>query len=198
MKNLFRTLIALVTVLTLTCTCLTALAEYKTPTVDYEVWQEYAPEQYAQEDVSTKTVAYQFAGVSDETSKQNVSVKIDLYEDGFARMAQSIDADGVRFYYYGYWTNMDDEEIFLAFTCYSYEGATVEGTVTHGDVRTVDYTYDLVEEDGAFTFGLNFCLGFADGGQYVRSTTVTDDGAVAFENEEAWLADAAAFWGAAK
>ncbi len=45
---------------------------------------------------------------------------------------------------------------------------------------------------------MNFCLGFADGGQYVRSMTVTDDGAVAFETEEAWLADAAAYWGAAK
>lgn len=195
MKNLFRTLIALIAILSLACT---ALAEYKTPTTDYEVWQEYTPEQYVQEDVSGKTVAYQFTGISDETSKQNVSVKIDLYEDGFARMSQSIDGNGVRFYYYGYWTNMDNEEIFLAFTCYSYEGATVEGTVTHGDVCTVDYSYDLVEEENAFTFGLNFCLGFADGGQYVRSMTVTDDGAVAFETEEAWLADATAYWGAAK
>ena len=198
MKNLFRTLFALVTVLALSCASLTALAEYKTPTTDYEVWQEYTAEQYVQEDVSEKTVAYQFTGVSDETSKQNVSVKIDLYEDGFARMSQSIDGNGVRFYYYGYWTNMDNEEIFLAFTCYSYEGETVEGTVTHGDVCTVDYTYDLVEEENAFTFGLNFCLGFADGGQYVRSMTVTADGKVAFETEEAWLADASAYWSAAK
>ncbi len=198
MKNLFRTLTALVIVLALSFTCLAALADYKTPTTDYEIWQEYTAEQYVQEDVSAKTVAYQFTGISDETSKQNVSVKIDLYEDGFARMAQSIDGNGIRFYYYGYWTNMDNEEIFLAFTCYSYEGETVEGTVTHGDVRTVDYTYDLTEEENAFTFGLNFCLGFADGGQYVRSMTVTGDGAAAFETEEAWLADAAAYWSAAK
>lgn len=113
-------------------------------------------------------------------------------------MAQSTEGDGVTYYYYGYWTNMDDEEIFLAFTSYSYEGATIENMVTHGDIRTVDYTYDLTEEDGAFTFGLNFCLGFADGGQYVRSTTATGGSTPAFETEEAWLADAAAYWGAAK
>mgnify|MGYP000845880433 CR=1 FL=1 len=58
--------------------------------------------------------------------------------------------------------------------------------------------HDLTEEDGAFTFGLNFCLGFADGGQYVRSTTATGGSTPAFETEEAWLADAAAYWGAAK
>ena len=39
---------------------------------------------------------------------------------------------------------------------------------------------------------------FADGGQYVRSTTATGGSAPAFETEEAWLADAAAYWGAAK
>lgn len=152
-----------------------------------------------QEDVSGKAIAYQFTAVSDpETSKKNVSLKIDLYEDGFARMAQSTEGDGVTYYYYGYWTNMDDEEIFLAFTSYSYEGATIENMITHGDIRTVDYTYDLTEEDGAFTFGLNFCLGFADGGQYVRSTTATGGSTPAFETEEAWLSDAAAYWGAAK
>ena len=70
--------------------------------------------------------------------------------------------------------------------------------ITHGDIRTVDYTYDLTEEDGTFTFGLNFCLGFADGGQYVRSTTATGGSTPAFETEEAWLSDAAAYWGAAK
>lgn len=196
MKNLFRTLIALIAMLSLACT---ALAEYKTPTTDYEVWQEYTPEQSMQEDVSGKAIAYQFTAVSDpETSKKNVSLKIDLYEDGFARMAQSTEGDGVTYYYYGYWTNMDDEEIFLAFTSYSYEGATIENMITHGDIRTVDYTYDLTEEDGAFTFGLNFCLGFAAGGQYVRSTTATGGSTPAFETEEAWLADAAAYWGAAK
>lgn len=196
MKNLFRTLIALIAILSLACT---ALAEYKSPTTDYEVWQEYTPEQSMQEDVSGKAIAYQFTAVSDpETSKKNVSLKIDLYEDGFARMAQSTEGDGVTYYYYGYWTNMDDEEIFLAFTSYSYEGATIENMITHGDIRTVDYTYDLTEEDGAFTFGLNFCLGFADGGQYVRSTTATGGSTPAFETEEAWLADAAAYWGAAK
>ena len=39
---------------------------------------------------------------------------------------------------------------------------------------------------------------FADGGQYVRSTTATGGSTPAFETEEAWLADAAAYWGAAK
>lgn len=198
MKNLFRTLIALVTVLTLSCACLTALAEYKTPTVEYDVWQEHSPEQYVQEDVSEKVIAYQFTGVSDETSKKNVSVKIDLYEDGFARMAQTVEGNGVQFYYYGYWANMDDEAIFLAFTCYSYEADTIEGVVTHGDFRTLDYSYDLVEEENAFTFGLNFCLGFADGGQYVRSMIANGGSEVAFETEEAWLADAVAYWSAAK
>ena len=136
MKNLFRTLIALIAILSLACT---ARAEYKTPTTDYEVWQEYTPEQSMQEDVSGKAIAYQFTAVSDpETSKKNVSLKIDLYEDGFARMAQSTEGDGVTYYYYGYWTNMDDEEIFLAFTSYSYEGATIENMITNGDIRTVD------------------------------------------------------------
>ena len=55
MKNLFRTLIALIAILSLACT---ALAEYKTPTTDYEVWQEYTPEQSMQEDVSGKAIAY--------------------------------------------------------------------------------------------------------------------------------------------
>lgn len=197
MKNLFRTLIALMAALTVCCAC--ALAEYKTPTVDYETWQEYTPEQFAAEEVSEKAVAYQFTGVGAEANiNRNVSVKMDLYEDGFARLTQSVEGNGVNFYYYGYWTNLDDEEIYVAFTCYSYEGATVEGAVTHGETRTVDYSYDLVEEEGAFTFGLNICLGFADGGQYVRSIDISGDGAVAFETEEAWLTDAVAYWTANK
>lgn len=195
MKKAIRTLISLTLVLAIACICPAALAEYKNPTVDYETWQEYTPEQYVAEDLSEKAIAYQFTGVSNpETSKKDVSVKIDLYEDGFVRMTQSDEGKSVSFYYYGYWTNLDDEEIFLAFTCYSYQGPTVEGRAENGAIAALDYTYDLTEEDGAFTFGLNFCLGFADGGQYVRSLDAAGSDEIAFETEEDWMADAAAYW----
>lgn len=186
--------IALILALAL-CLCLSAaaFADYKTLTTDYEVWQEYAGEQYAAEDYASKEIAYKFsADVPGE--RMNLSLMMNLYEDGSAVLSQYRDGVGLSFLYYGYWANLEDE-IFAAFTTYQYMGETVEGQAEHGALASVDYTYDLIaDEEGAFAFGLNYCLGFADGGQYVRNADIVGDGEIVFADEEAFLTGSADFW----
>lgn len=170
-------------------------ATYKIPTSDVTVWQGYEPEQYEAEDVSTKEIAYQF--VTYYSNEKNISIMVNLYEDGFARMTQySEGRQGViDFYYYGYWTSMDDDYIYLNFSCYSWAGEDdPDNGMANGDICTVDYAYELRETDGVFAFSLNACLGFADGGVYVRSADVTSDGSVQYQTEEEFVKYADDFW----
>lgn len=163
---------------------------YKTPTQDADYWRERSADELAAEDVSEKAIAYQFAGHED--SNQEVDLLINLYEDGFARIFQ-VSNGNLNYYYNGYWRNKDDESIYFGVTNYAYQGEdNPSHNLKHGDVATVDYSYDLVEENGMFSFGCNFCLGFADGGQFVRSTVVEGDGTVKFTTEDAFLTEVGA------
>lgn len=168
---------------------------YKVPTTEASVWQGYSAEELADEDVSGKNIAYQF--VESHTDNRNISVMVNLYEDGFARISQySEGGQGVMsYYYYGYWTSVNDEYIYMGYSAYSYEGQDVPAqNVYHGDIATVDYSYELTLNDGAFAFSLNACLGFGNGGVYVRSVDMAGDGSVQYTNEADFIAYADDYW----
>ena len=175
-------------------------AKYKVPTKDVGVWQEMSLEAMQQENVDSKPVAYQFVGYHAQEGK-NTSVLMNLYEDGSARIFQYTDGgEGTLTYiYYGYWTSMDDAYLYTAYMGYSYEGPDRESMgIHHGDLCTLDYSYELSEQDGLYSFSINACLGFKDGGQYVRSAEVIGDGSVQHATIAAWTAAADAYWAALK
>lgn len=152
--------------------------EYKTPTRNFAEWQEYTKEQYVAEDVSSKTVVYQFSA-EDVALREGryYDILINLYADGFAKISQYCCADGYVIEYYGYWTNMDDS-IYFGVSCHT---NTRMPNKTYG----ISYSYNLTWQDGAFAdFGLSLALGFAEGGQFVRSYTMSGDGTVVYEAEE--------------
>lgn len=173
-----------------------AASQYKTPTEDPSHWQSYTPEQYAQEDVSGKNAAYQFtASIVDNGRETNLL--INLYEDGFVRIFQYSGAQ-LTYEYNGYWRNRDDEGLYFGVSNYVYQGESNPSYgVEPGDIATVDYSYDLTAQDGMFSFGCNFCLGFADGGQFVRSMMVEGDGAPAYAAAEDYAAELSAASGEA-
>lgn len=159
--------------------------KYKTPTQDAAHWQGLSTEELAAEDVSDKAIAYQFTGHMD--GDRAVDLLINLYEDGFARIFQ-VSNGALTYDYNGYWRNKDDEGLYFGVSNYAYLGEDNPGYgVAHGDTASVDYSYDLAEQDGVFSFGCNFCLGFADGGQFVRSTMVEGTGAVQYTTADEFL-----------
>lgn len=158
---------------------------YKTPTQDASHWQGLSAAELAAEDVSEKAVAYQFAGHLD--GDRAVDLLINLYEDGFVRIFQ-VSNGTLTYDYNGYWRNKDNESVYFGVSNYAYLGEDNPGYgVMHGDTATVDYSYDLIEQDGIFSFGCNFCLGFAEGGQFVRSTVVEGDGTVQYASADEFL-----------
>lgn len=164
--------------------------KYKTPTQEAAHWQGLSAAELAAEDVSGKAIAYQFTGHMD--GDRTVDLLINLYEDGFARISQ-VSNGALTYDYNGYWRNKDDEGLYFGVSNYAYLGEDNPGyNVAHGDTATVDYSYDLVEQDGMFSFGCNFCLGFAEGGQFVRSTMVEGTGAVQYTTVEEFLASVGA------
>lgn len=170
----------------------TAAAEsmYKTPTQDAAYWRERSAAELAAEDVSGKAIAYQFTGHADVN--RVVDLLVNLYEDGFARIFQ-VSNGTLNYCYNGYWRNKDDESIYFGVTNYAYQGEDrPDYNLKHGDVAIVDYSYDLVKENGMFSFGCNFCLGFAEGGQFVRSAVIEGDGTVKFTTEDAFLTEVGA------
>ena len=162
-----------------------APSRYKTPTQDASHWQGLSAEELAVEDVSGKAIAYQFTG--HEESNRVVDLLINLYEDGFVRISQV--SGGVLTYdYNGYWRNKDDESIYFGVSSYVYKGEDNPSyNVSYGDTATVDYSYDLTEQNGIFSFGCNFCLGFQDGGQFVRSTIIEGNGSVTYATVDEFL-----------
>lgn len=159
--------------------------KYKTPTQESAHWQGLSAAELADEDISGKAVAYQFAGHMD--GDRAVDLLINLYEDGFVRIFQ-VSNSALTYDYNGYWRNKDDESLYFGVSNYAYRGEDNPAyNVAYGDTATVDYSYDLSEQDGVFSFGCNFCLGFADGGQFVRSTMVEGDGSVQYATVDEFL-----------
>lgn len=185
--------LVLTVILMLSMHAMSLAEEYQTPTIDYDVWQEYTAEQQLAENVSEKTVVYQFAGFGDH--ELGIYVLVNLYDDGFATAVELTAANGdymggFGYIYYGYWANLEDE-IYIGFTNYAMYSANADAEKTDDEnadaeeassskTRTVDYSYDLVREDGLFTFGFNACLGFNDGGQFVRNVDMLGDGVPAY------------------
>ena len=154
----------------------TTTSKYKTPTKNTDYWQAYTKKNYYEEDFTTKTVAYQFVMTNVELNEgRPYNVLINLYEDGEFVINQYYTVKGVQYFdYYGYWTNMNDENLFAVTTCYSNVGS--------GIVNGIDYSYSLTKNgDGFDTFGINLALGFAEGGVYVRNRDVIGNGEVVYK-----------------
>lgn len=155
-------------------------SKYKTPTTSEEVWQSYSGQDYAAEDVSSKTIAYQIAGHGEVDAGGPVpfDILLDLYEDGMIRMTAY--GRGNAYDYYGYWTNVDDENLWFCVAYYAVHGQE--------KICTIDYSYDLTGMFDEVT--VNIALGLADGGQFVRQMPVGgSDGTVKHPSIDRWLAD---------
>ncbi|MDE6589311.1 MAG: hypothetical protein K2K53_02960, partial [Oscillospiraceae bacterium] len=153
-------------------------ANYKSPSQEESVWQDYTPEDYLAEDVSAKTVVYQLTGEGKVgAGDQDVPFQaiLNLYEDGESVL--SVYGMDRASNYYGYWTNENDEYLWFCVTCYTMEGAA--------GVSTIDYSYDLTGHFDETT--INIALGFADGGQFVRNIPISGDGSVQYASAEEFL-----------
>ncbi len=150
-------------------------SKFKTPTKDTSYWQDYTKKKYYEEDFSTKTVAYQFVLKDAELSSRKYQVLINLYEDGEFVINQYYDTEKSQYFdYYGYWANMNDENIYAGITYYS--------SSLSGYVYGIDYSYNLTKTGDAFdTFGINLAMGFAEGGVYVRNVNVSGNGEVTYK-----------------
>ena len=88
-------------------------ANYKTPTVDEDIWQGYSPKDYVAEDVSAKAIAYQLTGHADVDAggPMPFDAILNLYEDGEAVLTTyGMNRATI---YYGYWTNENDENLWF-------------------------------------------------------------------------------------
>lgn len=152
--------------------------KYKTPTKSVEYWQDKTPEEQVKEKRNDKVVAYQFylenVNINGENTPKYYSVVMNLYEDGFASIAQYNTDSKYVTDYYGYWTSINDEHLYVGFTNHT-------NSTQPGVIYGISYSFELVEADGAFeTFGINLALGFGEGGVYVRNYDVSGDGKVTF------------------
>lgn len=151
---------------------------YKTPTVAENVWQGYTPEDYLAEDVSGKKIVYQLTGeatIEGGGEAKAFSAILNLCEDGESVL--SVYGREHRYDYYGYWTNEGDDHLWFCVACYTIEG--MDG------VCTIDYSYDLT---GHFDdISINVALGFANGGQFVRTMPIGGDGSVQYASAEDFL-----------
>ena len=153
---------------------------YKTPTIDEATWQGYSADDYTGKDVSSASIAYQLIGHADITAggdPQPFDALLNLYEDGLSIL--TVYGRGNAYTYYGYWTNVDDENLWFCVAHYAIAGQP--GTCT------IDYSYDLTGHFDEIT--LNVALGFADGGQFIREMPISGDGSIQHTSIETWLAD---------
>lgn len=159
-------------------------SDYKTPSVSEEVWADYTAEQYVSEDVTAKSIAYQFTADGLELSDGRFYyVILNLYTDGFVVLTQAYPADGRVLRYYGYWTNEDDAGIWFCVTQHAFISDLT-------NVKTIDYSYtiELNGEKTAFnSFDVSLALGFADGGQYIRTAAMDGSGDVIYTSESEYL-----------
>ena len=153
---------------------------FLTPTKDVSTWQAYSNEQLAKEDPSTKKVVYQFTSESLTLTKgHNYDIIVNLYDDGYFLIGQYGQGSGIYFHYLGYWANQEDS-LYCGVSCYvsNYYPDQIAG---------ISYSYNLTKTGSNFdTFSLNLALGFREGGLYVRSTDISGNGKVVYENLDAW------------
>lgn len=154
-------------------------AKYKTPNTSEEIWQDASAKDYAQEDFESKPIAYQFiaSGEVDAGGLVQYDGLINLYENGLVVVSTYGRGNAMR--YYGYWTNVDDENLWF---CVMYYTALGMG----GQYCMIDYGYELFDHFDDFT--LNVALGLADGGQFVRTIPAGGDGSVQYASVKEWYA----------
>ena len=153
-------------------------SNYKTPTEPEEKWQGYTGEQYYQEDNDSKAIAYQLIGHGEVDAGQPTpfDALINLYEDG--EMVMSAFGRGNAYQYFGYWTNVNDENLWFCVMDYMVIGMD--------QICTIDYGYDLTGHFDEFT--VNVALGLADGGVFVRNIPAGGDGKVQYPSIKDWFA----------
>lgn len=153
-------------------------ANYKTPSEPEDKWQGYTGEQYYNEDNDSKTIAYQLVGHGEVDAGQPAvfDALLNLYDDG--EMVMSVFGRGNAYQYFGYWTNVNDENLWFCVMDYMVVGMD--------EICTIDYGYDLT---GHFdTFTVNVALGLADGGVFVRNIPAGGDGSVQYPSIKEWFA----------
>lgn len=150
---------------------------YKKPTIDETTWQGYSAADYVGEDVSAKPIAYQLTGHTEIDAGGPVpfDALLNLYEDGQSLL--TVFGKGNAYTYYGYWSNVEDENLWFCVAYYAIAGQP--------NTCTIDYSYDLTGHFDEIT--INIALGFADGGQFVREMPVGGDGSVQHTSVETWL-----------
>ena len=153
-------------------------SNYKTPTEPEEKWQGYTGEQYYKEDNDSKPIAYQLIGHGEVDAGGPVpfDALINLYEDG--EMVMSVFGRGNAYQYFGYWTNVNDENLWFCVMDYMVVGMD--------QICTIDYGYDLTGHFDEFT--VNVALGLADGGVFVRNIPASGDGSVQYPSIKDWFA----------
>ena len=154
-------------------------SNYKTPTEPEEKWQGYTGEQFYSEDNDSKAIAYQLIGHGDVTASGEpvpFDALINLYEDG--EMVMSVFGRGNGYQYFGYWTNVNDENLWFCVMDYMVIGMD--------QICTIDYGYDLTGHFDEFT--VNIALGLADGGVFVRNIPAGGDGSVQYPSIRDWFA----------
>jgi hypothetical protein len=153
------------------------ISNYKTPTEPEEKWQGYTGEQYYNEDNDKKAIAYQLIGHGEVDAGQPAvfDALINLYEDG--EMVMSVFGRGNAYQYFGYWTNVNDENLWFCVMDYMVVGMD--------QICTIDYSYDLTGHFDDIT--VNVALGLADGGKFVRNIPAGGDGRVLYPSIREWF-----------
>jgi len=155
---------------------------YTSPTEDMSKWQGYSMEQFVDESVEGKTIAYQLNGVLTDDQGNDVPIMSNLYADGFARIIQY--RNGYAYYYYGYWVNMDGESITTMYPYYR-----IAGTGSPAEEAGDSYGLEII--DGEIYVAFSAYL--APNKYAPRSVELTGDGAVAYETDDAFLSYAQDF-----
>lgn len=152
--------------------------KYKTPTVPEETWQSYSGLDYYNEDVDNKAIAYQLTGHGEIQAGEAAvfDALLNFYEDG--EMVMSVFGRGNAYQYFGYWTNVNDENLWFCVMDYMVFGMD--------QICTIDYGYELTGHFDPIT--VNVALGLADGGVFVRDLPAGGDGSVQFPSIREWFA----------
>ena len=152
--------------------------KYRKPTMAEEHWQEYSGVDYYNEDNDSKKIAYQLLGHGEVQAKETAifDALLNFYEDG--EMVMSVFGRGNAYQYFGYWTNVDDENLWFCVMDYMVVGMD--------QICTIDYSYELTGHFDPIT--VNVALGLADGGVFVRDLPAGGDGTVQYPSIKDWFA----------
>ena len=163
---------------------------YQNPTNDFSHWENYDFDDYRAEDVSKKTITYQFAdGVLDFAGQITYNFCMNLYSDGFVEMLQyGLGADNAiiaTIDYLGNWDYDEQNEVLSVSLVWS-EGdsvdpATQEATKSHHDDN---FGFEITLDDGVLYATVpcdKYFNVFHDG-----SVEMTCDGTIEYESFDAF------------